>query len=194
MEEIWKDIANYESLYKVSNLGHVKSCERVVYQKNHNNLCRCVYKGKLLAPHKRINGYFCVHLSKNGKTRWLSIHRLVAEAFVEKKDGCDIVNHLDNNTANNKADNLEWTTYKGNMQWASKQGRMKYNPENLAKAQETRKRKVVAIDKNGNEIEFNSIKEASLKLNCNRRHISQICKNRYGYKSSNGYTFKYKEE
>ena len=28
-EEIWKDIPGYEGLYKVSNLGNVKSLERI---------------------------------------------------------------------------------------------------------------------------------------------------------------------
>ena len=30
MEEIWKDIPNYGSLYKVSNLGRILSCSRVI--------------------------------------------------------------------------------------------------------------------------------------------------------------------
>ena len=34
MKEVWKDIKNYEGLYQVSNLGRVKSLDRVVYQKN----------------------------------------------------------------------------------------------------------------------------------------------------------------
>ena len=53
-----------------------------------------------------------------------SVHRLVAEAFCDKKAGCDVVNHIDNDPSNNEASNLEWTTQKGNMEHAAKQGRM----------------------------------------------------------------------
>jgi len=194
MKEIWKKIKNYENLYEVSNLGNVRSCDRITVQNFNGKMVEHLYKGKMLAKHSRTNGYLCVHLSKNGKAQWLSIHRLVAEAFLPKPKECNIVNHIDNNVTNNRCDNLEWTTYKGNMQWATKQGRMKYQPNNLKKAQESKKRKVVATDKNGQQYEFTSIKEAAESLNCNRRHISNICKKQYGYKKSNGYTFEYKEE
>ena len=34
MEEIWKDIKNYEGLYQVSNFGRIKSLQREFYNKN----------------------------------------------------------------------------------------------------------------------------------------------------------------
>lgn len=33
-EEIWRDIAGYEGLYQVSNMGRVKSLERTLTRKN----------------------------------------------------------------------------------------------------------------------------------------------------------------
>ena len=194
MKEIWKKIVGYEELYEISNLGKVRSLDRIIYQKNNGVICGHKYKGKILTNQKRPNGYVCVHLSKNGKTKWESVHKLVAEAFIEHDKKNNIVNHLDNNPSNNIVSNLEWTTYKGNMQYSAKQGRMKYNPQNLKKAQDSLKKPVIAIDKNGNEYEFNSQVEASKILNCNRNHIGCICKNKYGYKTTNGYTFRYKEE
>lgn len=193
MTEVWKEINEYENLYEVSNLGRVRSLDRIIIQSNNRGQCKHLYKGKILALHKRNNGYLCTHLSKNGIAKWLSVHRLVAETFIPHIEENNIVNHLDNNRQNNRADNLEWTTFKGNMQWASKQGRMKYNAENLKKAQKSKRIPVIAIDKYGNEFEFESQAEAAKKLNCNRNHIGCICKNKYGYKTSNGYSFKYKE-
>ena len=193
MKEIWKDIKNYEGLYQVSNLGNIKSIDHYILQNNNGTYINRLYKGKLIKLQKERNGYIKVHLCKKGISKWFSVHRLVAEAFILHNEINNIVNHIDNNPSNNNVNNLEWTTYKGNMQWATKQKRMKYNTDNLKKAQETRKRKVIAIDKNGNEYEFNSQVEASKILNCNRKHIGSICKNKYGYKTTNGYSFKYKE-
>lgn len=57
--------------------------------------------------------------------KYRSVHRLVAEAFCEKKEGCNVVNHLDSNVKNNHASNLEWTTYTGNAIHAFEKGRRK---------------------------------------------------------------------
>lgn len=101
MEEIWKEIENYEELYWVSNLGRVKS------------------KRKILKP---INSeYLKVGLSKNGKETTKYIHRLVAETFLGKSDLQ--VNHKDENKHNNCVDNLEWITFKENMNYGTKQDR-----------------------------------------------------------------------
>lgn len=194
MNEIWKDVKDYEGLYEISNFGKIRSKDRVVYQENNGSICKHLYKGKILKCKKEKNNYIRVRLSKNGKATTKSLHRIVAEAFIPHTIENNIVTHLDNNPSNNIVNNLEWTTYKGNMQYAAKQGRMKFNPKNLKKAQESLKKPVIAIDKDGNEYEFSSQVEAAKKLKCNRKHIGSICKNKYGYKSSNGYKFKYKEE
>ena len=69
MEEIWKDIKGYEGIYQVSNLGRVKSL--------HHN------KEKILKNRLGANGYYSVALNKNGKIKYLGVHRLVAIAFVD---------------------------------------------------------------------------------------------------------------
>ena len=46
MEEIWKDISNYEGSYQVSNLGNVKSLNRYVEDIKKIQLI----KGKILKP------------------------------------------------------------------------------------------------------------------------------------------------
>lgn len=70
-------------------------------------------------------GYNIIHLKgSNGAKHYSLVHRLVAELYCHKSEGCDVVNHLDNNPLNNHYTNLEWTTDSGNKQHASKQGRM----------------------------------------------------------------------
>lgn len=190
MEEIWKAIKGYEGFYEVSNTGKVRSLDRTDNMKH-------FHPGKELAQGTHDNGYKVVHLSKLGEARWRTVHRLVAEAFVEKPEGCDIVNHLDNSRDNNNADNLEWTTLKGNMQHATKQGRMHYKPENLRRAQESHKRAVIATDKEGNEYYFPSQVEAVEGLNlsrANKRHIAAACRKDRGYKTVGGYTWRYANE
>lgn len=187
MVEIWKEIAGYEGFYAVSNLGRIKRIE-------HKDCNGHTYKERILKLAKQSKlGYLHVHLSKNGVAKWHSVHRLVAEAFVYKKEGCDIVNHLDNNPSNNRADNLEWTTYEGNMQHATRQGRMRHQPENLKKAQESRKTAVVAIK--GNErIYFNSQSDAAKVLGISHSHIAAACRKEYGYNTVGGYEWEYQDE
>ena len=53
------------------------------------------------------------------------MHRLVAEHFIQKPKGCDVVNHLDCNPQNNCKNNLEWTTEQGNFAYMQSLGRNK---------------------------------------------------------------------
>lgn len=120
MIEIWKDILDYEGLYQISNFGNVKALERYI------NICskRALLKEKFLKFDASNLGYQRVTLSKNGKTKRFLVHRLVALHFLDKVEGKDIVNHLDNNPSNNHVSNLEWCTHQENMLHAQKQNRL----------------------------------------------------------------------
>ena len=106
MEEIWKDIKGYEGLYKVSNLGKIKSLKRNINKRK----CDEIIKKPSILP----KGYLQMALCKNGNTKYTSIHRLVAEAFIPNPYNLPCVNHKDNNPQNNVVSNLEWITYKDN--------------------------------------------------------------------------------
>lgn len=185
MEE-WRDVVGLEKLYQVSNLGRIKRLKRIDAT-NH------IWSEKILNTTKLPNGYLVAHISVNRKDRRLLVHRAVAEAFCEKPDDCDIVNHIDNNPANNVASNLEWTTYKGNMQHAAKQGRMSHtrSDEAIKASAKSHQIAVIAIDVDGNEHLFKSQTEAAKELGVSRGHIAAICRGEYGYKQSKGYTFRY---
>lgn len=110
MNEIWKDIAGYEGLYKVSNLGRVKS----LTHKTGNRLI----KGKLLKPvkDKYNDNYEKVSLCKSGVIRNYCVHFLVAVAFVPNPNNYPQIDHIVpvSNGGTNVASNLKWVTVKMN--------------------------------------------------------------------------------
>ena len=110
MEE-WKSIPGYECLYEVSNLGRVRSLDRYVKGKSESYR---LHKGKVLSPGKDKDGYLQVCLCCNGKYKIISVHRLVAQAFIPNPDNLPMINHKDEVKTNNSVDNLEWCTVKYN--------------------------------------------------------------------------------
>lgn len=60
-------------------------------------------------------GYVRINISSNGIPKQKLVHRLVAEAFIPKVEGLNIVNHIDGNKQNNKITNLEWCCHTKNM-------------------------------------------------------------------------------
>lgn len=104
MEE-WKDVKGYEGLYKISNLGRLKR----LYKNG---------KERIKVLRKRRDGYYDVDLCKNGKHKRVTIHRLVASAFINNPDSLPCVNHKDENKGNNNVDNLEWCTQQYNTEYS----------------------------------------------------------------------------
>jgi hypothetical protein len=109
MKEIWKDIKSYEGCYQVSNLGRVRSLDRVGFDNKR-------YKGKILKPAIG-HVYLGVTLSLNGKAKTRTIHQLVAESFLNHTpDGYKIVvDHIDNDRQNNKLENLQLISQRQNV-------------------------------------------------------------------------------
>lgn len=112
MVEIWKDTFVHPNSYEVSNMGRVRSKERLVLGKWGNKAHR---SSVLLRPGISKTGYSRVSLVEDNVRKNVSVHRLVAKAFlpiVEKFK--DQVNHKDGNKLNNTVDNLEWCTISEN--------------------------------------------------------------------------------
>lgn len=112
MSEEWKTIKGYEGLYEVSTLGRVKSLDRYV------NCCygsKQLRKGRLIRFIHKPNGYLMASLCKSGNRKNFYVHRLVAEAFLEKQEGKDFVNHIDRDRKNNNLNNLEWVNVRENI-------------------------------------------------------------------------------
>lgn len=85
------EIQGYEGLYSVTSDGRVWSHKRAKFLK--------------ACPNSR--GYYVVTLRGHGKST-KSVHRLVADAFIDYVDGKDQINHIDGDKSNNAVSNLEW--------------------------------------------------------------------------------------
>ena len=145
--EVWKYVAGYEGLYQVSNKGNV-------YRVYRTRVLGRKRGGRMLKPGYTSRGYLQVGLSKNGKSKTRTVHRLVAEAFIPNPNGLPQVNHRDEDKDNNNVENLEWCDSKYNINYGTRS-------ERFAR---TRSKKVRAVNiKTGEVLTFNSAKEAKKK-------------------------------
>ena len=165
MEE-WRQIKGYEGLYNVSSLGVVVRIDR----------------NKVMKQTADKDGYLKVCLCKNNEKKTYMVHRLVATAFLDNSEELPVVNHKDENKANNCVDNLEWCSIQYNTV---------YNGANFRRAI-SRKKPIIA-EKDGKEIEFESIIDASKSLNLNHANVSGILHGYRGRKRTKGYSFRFKE-
>lgn len=166
MNEIWKDIEGYEGLYQVSNLGNIKSfCNNKTIILKQTNICKY--------GHKKVT------LCKNGVKKVMTVHRLVAKAFIPNPDNKPEIDHIDTNPSNNRVDNLRWVTSKENTN----------NP--LTKIKQNR-HIVMQYDKEGNFIQsFDSLHEANDKTGIYHGLISLCCRGKS--RTAGGYVWRYKE-
>lgn len=93
--EEWRPVVGYEEQYEVSNRGRLR------------------VRRSLLKQWPSHQGYMIARLSRPRAI--VSVHRLVAAAFLKNPDGKPGVNHIDSNRANNTTENLEWCTQAENM-------------------------------------------------------------------------------
>lgn len=168
----WKEIKGYEGLYLVSDSGDIVALPKKVKVGN------IVQNRKAKPIRKILRGrgnllYESVDLHKNGDSKRTSVHRIVAEAFLVKPDGCDVVNHKDRNPLNNSVSNLEWCTQQYNNEYSHNKPVLQFFDGELV-------------------AEYKSVSYASGITGIKRTSINNaLC----GWsKTAGGYEWKYKEE
>ena len=182
----YRNVVGYEDSYIVTDTGNVYSLPRKIY----NGKGYYEYKGKKMKQVLNHKGYPCVYLSKNGKDKYMSVHRLVAMAFIPNPNNLPQVNHKNGNKIDNRVGNLEWCTNSENQLHAWNLGLQKVS----GKAGRPKK-KVLQIDqKTGNVVaEYNSISEAAKSVGVKTAsNIGACCRNGYGRKTIKGYMRKFK--
>lgn len=166
MAEIWKDIIDTDGMYQVSNIGRVRVRDY-----------RVAGYWRILNQVRQDTSYFQVIVYYNGKLKRVSVHRLVATAFLPNPNNYPVVNHKDQDGGNNHVDNLEWCTYQYNATYADavEKRRQKrtgvYNADN-AVLQYTKEGTFVARHKSARDASFamcgDRIKKAEV--------IVQVCR------------------
>lgn len=174
-QEIWKQYPEFDFI-EVSNLGRVRTKDRYVPSKNAS---KRLVKGRVLKQHDNGHGYMFVQFYANGKRITLRVNRMVAITYIPNPHNYPVVNHLDNDRANNAVSNLEWCTRKENEDYKKNFGTS--TPEVLG-------RPVIVVNPETSEVFwFESQSEAARQLGVYQQNINHVVKGlRY---TASGYWF-----
>ena len=149
-ERIWRPVRGFEGKYEVSNLGEVKYVKtgslRSAYRPSHSRTLMV----NLMTGH--------------GKVVYMTVAKMVAEAFLPKVYGAPEVGHKDGDLDNNCVTNLYWSS--NNSQLANPVSRYNY--------MQTRPKRAVFCVETG--AVFASIKEAAEFYNMNETTVGMSCR------------------
>lgn len=111
MEERWLPVVGFGGFYEVSDLGNVRSVDRIVQRKGRDMRLR----GRPLRAGINSCGYRTACLHRRGKLTTQSVHVLVAEAFIgPRPEGLDVL-HGPGGQLDNRVTNLRYGTVSENM-------------------------------------------------------------------------------
>lgn len=194
MKEIWKPIKGYKNVYEVSNLGRVRSVDRYLEQESWNgSKYSHTYKGKVLKQFKSKEGYMKVTLSYKYKLVPKTVHKLVAEAFLDNPNNYPVINHINGNKLDNSVNNLEWCTYEHNNKEAFRLGLNKPTWKGKIGIECPNSKKINQYDLEDNFIRrWDSMRDVQRELNIYAVSISKCC--RGISKTAGGFKWRYADE
>ena len=167
---MYKAIEGYEGIYEVSELGQVRSVDRIVEYKNGKIVN---YNGKELKLQMDKCGYSIVRLSKNGISKNWIVHRLVAETFLPNPNNLPQVHHKNHDIKDNRVCNLKWVSRAEQMDDHWRAAQTKTNGVRL---------RVVG---NGIDKIYNSALAVKRELGIDRKSAMKVAKGKF--KQSKGY-------
>ena len=162
-----KEVLGFEDRYIITSLGRIYSLKA----------------RRFLRPPR--GAYITITLYDKDRTKNVSIHRLVASAFIENIENKKYVNHIDGNKHNNIVSNLEWVTNSENSLHAFSNGLRKSSEKQREWARchakdlhkKTRK-KIKQINNNGEVVmEYESIRAAARAMNVSHQSLLAAMKN-----------------
>lgn len=170
MNLIVKNLLGYEGLYLIDSLGNIVSCPR-------QNGARFVNQYKILGTKTNKFGYKEVALSKDGKTKTVLLHRLIAIHFVDNPHNLPCVNHKNGIKTDNRIENLEWCTKSQNTKHAYDNnlgGFRDYANKGIrAMNQYTQYVLVRLISPDGSELQFDSARSAAEYLGTTKDEVTR---------------------
>ena len=177
--EQWKDIEGFEGYYQVSDMGRVRSLDRVVTTTRYGKPLSMTVKGKVLRAPVTRDGYVSIQIFKASKYYTFKVHRLVANAFIDNPDNLPEINHIDGNKQNNAASNLEWCTRGHNISHAFRTGLI--DPKNRRN-----NRKAV---RRSDGVVFESLTKAAEESGTHVSGVSMCCHGRLAHTAGYGFEF-----
>ena len=175
--ENWKTIPGYEGLYEASDEGRIRTAEGKTTRSARFEVRH--WKQRILKPkiQKRPcgnNSDFRVSLWKDGVEKTHLVSRLVAMAWCDGYEKNMTVNHIDGNSLNNNANNLEWVSLKENVRHAFRTG---IHKNQIA---------CVLVSNDGKQKEFVSCSEASRYLGHSSGYIHRCIMKKKNAKAVDG--------
>lgn len=125
MEEIWKDIPEYEGMYQASTLGRSKSLDKTIFRRNNRSL---TFYEKIRKSTLHCNtGYLYISLHNNNKIKIYSVQQLIINTFSNHNNKNNLViDHVNNIKTDNRLVNLQLITQRENCSKDKKNGSSKY--------------------------------------------------------------------
>ena len=169
--EQWKPVKGFEGQYEVSSLGRVKHLNSGKITEGHYNAFNdCLY--------------FCLYDRISKKEVNKQAHRLIAENFLPNPTNLPFVNHINENSTDNRVENLEWCTSSYNLTAGNVPKKISRNSG--------RNRPVDVYDKQGNFVtQYYNISEAARQIGAHRQFVARCCNGKA--KTCKGYVLKFAE-
>lgn len=172
MNETWKTATYNDEVfngYEVSDKGNVRN----------------VKTGKVLKTKVDKGGYVQVGLYKDGKQKWLLVHRMVGCTFIPNDDVTKTeVNHINEDKTDNSVENLNWMSPKENSNWGTRNERIA-----KTKIENGTSKKIIGKSLNGNKVIVLKNGTQAKKFGFDQGSISKCCNGKL--RQHHGYTWKY---